>query len=65
MEKVFSLIRKYRMNDSEIYRALETIRYFQADFGAQESFFAGTTYLKIMESEEVALDYLKTRGISL
>jgi len=65
MEKVFSLIRKYRMNDSEIYRALETIRYFQADFGAQESFFAGTTYLKVMDSEEEALNYLKARGISL
>ena len=65
LEKLFSLIRKYRSQDLEIYRALETIRYFEADFGATESFFAGTTYLKVMPSIEEAVTYLKMRGLSL
>jgi len=65
-ENVWSLIRKYQADD-EIYRALATVRYEIGDFGSNEPIFKGpdVKMLERMESLEVALKYLKTRGIKL
>lgn len=65
VEDLWALIRKYKMNNHEVFRALETIRLEIADFGAKEKFFAGTTYLEIYSSIEEAQSVLKKNGITL
>ncbi|XGC79827.1 hypothetical protein ACES2L_10845 [Bdellovibrio bacteriovorus] len=65
IEKIFKLIREYRNTNHDVYRALETVRYFYGDFGATESFFSGTKLLRIYENEDQALAVLKKNGIKL
>lgn len=65
VEELWSLMRKWRMRDHEIYRALETVRYEVGDYGATETFFAGTTLLEKFETVEEALEVLRENGINL
>lgn len=66
VEQLWSQIRKWRkMQDSQVYRALETIRYEIGDFGASESFFFGGSMLRKLDSVEEALDILNEAGIEL
>lgn len=65
IENIFKLIREYRTKNTDVYRALETIRYFYGDSGATESFFSGTTLLRIYENEDTAWAVLKKNGIKL
>lgn len=65
-ENVWALIRKYQTDD-EVFRALATVRYEIGDFGSDQPIFKGpdVKMLERMESLEVALKYLKSRGIKL
>jgi len=65
VEKLWSQIRKWRSQDSQVYRALETIRYEIGDFGANETFYFGTTVLRKFNSVEEALKILNRAGIQL
>lgn len=65
IEELWSLLRKWRMKDDNIYRALETIRYEIGDSGATEQFFAGIKYLRKYDSTEEALAVLKAAGIKI
>lgn len=66
-EEIWSQIRKYRNKDPDIYRALETVRFELGDFGINGLIFwgSGLTVLQRMESLDIALIYLNSRGIKI
>jgi hypothetical protein len=66
-ETIWDLIRQFHPKDPEIYRALETIRFYISDYGADGLLYYSpqNMVLKRMDSLEQALTYLRSRGISL
>ena len=69
LDKIWSLIRKFRNKNFEIYRALQTLRFEMSDYCAESNqlIFWGDNYVnvKIFESVDDALEVLKNNGINI
>lgn len=68
-DKIWSLLRRFRNNNLEAYRALQTLRFEMGDAGAQASeltvWNGSFNTLKIYDSVDEALEVLKQNGISI
>lgn len=69
VDKIWSLIRKYRNKNLEIYRALQTLRFEIADYNAESEeliFWAGNfETVRVFDSVDEALEVLSQNGIQL
>jgi hypothetical protein len=69
MDKIWSLIRKYRNKNLEVYTALQTLRFEIGDYNAQSEeiiLWAGDfVTVKVLDSVDEALEVLSQNGINL
>ena len=69
MDKIWSLIRKYRNKNLEIYRALQTLRFEIGDYNAQSeeliNWSGDFVTVRVLDSVDEALEVLSENGIHL